>query len=259
MEPGITAEAFSESSPSERPDMDMARSMSSSSLRGSGTAFQVALAHISFILLSLLQIFRSALLYKIMICEKIEKAKFYSDFKLIDQDGFRLNVGIVIAAPDGRVLWARRIGQNTWQFPQGGIDAGETPRAAMYRELGEELGLSPADVSLEAETSGWHRYRLPKRCIHYDEHPVCVGQKQKWFLLKPVNAGALLHVNFASTREKPEFDGWRWVSYWYPIRQVVNFKRDVYRRVLTEFSGNVIGNNQAAAVSAAVPSGGKSC
>lgn len=198
-------------------------------------------------------------MYKIMICEKIEKAKFYSDFKLIDQDGFRLNVGIVIAAPDGRVLWARRIGQNTWQFPQGGIDAGETPRAAMYRELGEELGLAPDDVTLETETSGWHRYRLPKRCIHYDEHPVCVGQKQKWFLLKPVNAGSLLHVNFASTREKPEFDGWRWVSYWYPIRQVVNFKRDVYRRVLTEFSDKVIGNKQADCAPASCPSGGKSC
>lgn len=75
----------------------------------------------------------------------------------------------------------------------------------------------------------------------------------------PIYHKELSSINFASTREKPEFDGWRWVSYWYPIRQVVNFKRDVYRRVLTEFSGNVIGNNQAAAVSAAVPSGGKSC
>ena len=102
---------------------------------------------------------------------------------MIDSDGFRANVGIVICNRKGQVLWARRIRQHSWQFPQGGLDEGESPEDAMYRELYEELGLCTNDVTVLASTKFWLKYRLPKRLIRYNETPVCVGQKQKWFLL----------------------------------------------------------------------------
>ena len=102
---------------------------------------------------------------------------------MIDKDGYRPNVGIVICNRKGQVLWARRIRQNSWQFPQGGVDYGETPEDAMYRELYEELGLEPNDVKLLASTKFWLKYRLPKRLIRWNEKPVCIGQKQKWYLL----------------------------------------------------------------------------
>jgi len=153
---------------------------------------------------------------------------------VIDVDGFRPNVGIVICNRLGQVLWARRIRQNSWQFPQGGVDNGETPEDAMYRELYEELGLSRSDVKLMGVTKFWLKYRLPKRLIRWNEEPVCVGQKQKWYLLS-LNKEHSEHIEF-NRQGHPEFDDWRWVSYWYPVRQVVSFKRDVYRQVLTYFA-----------------------
>lgn len=157
---------------------------------------------------------------------------------MIDKDGFRPNVGIVICNRKGQVLWARRIRQNSWQFPQGGVDHGETPEAAMYRELYEELGLTKDDVNLIASTKFWLKYRLPKRLIRWTEKPVCVGQKQKWYLLS-LKKDKSNQIKF-NRKGHPEFDDWRWVSYWYPVRQVVAFKRDVYRRVLTVFAQGVL-------------------
>ena len=103
---------------------------------------------------------------------------------MIDEHGYRPNVGIIICNAMGQVLWARRIGQNAWQFPQGGIKRGESPEKALYRELQEEVGLLPEHVQIIGSTRGWLRYRLPKRMVRRDKRPVCVGQKQKWYLLK---------------------------------------------------------------------------
>jgi putative (di)nucleoside polyphosphate hydrolase len=153
---------------------------------------------------------------------------------VIDRDGFRPNVGIVLANDSGRVLWARRVGgRDAWQFPQGGIHEGESPEDAMYRELWEEVGLQPDMVEVVTCTRGWLRYRLPRRMLRNNTTPSFVGQKQKWFLLRML--GEDTHVRF-DTSEKPEFDYWRWVSYWYPLGQVVSFKRDVYRRALAELA-----------------------
>ena len=150
---------------------------------------------------------------------------------MIDSEGFRPNVGIILANDKGQVLWAKRIGHNAWQFPQGGIQYGETPEQALYRELYEEVGLQPEDVEIVAQTRGWLRYRLPYRYIRTDSNPVCIGQKQKWFLLRLVGS----QNNICLTTTNPaEFDEWQWVSYWYPLGQVVSFKRDVYRRALSE-------------------------
>ena len=98
---------------------------------------------------------------------------------MIDSEGFRPNVGIILANEHGQVLWAKRIGHNAWQFPQGGIQFGETPEEAVYRELWEEVGLLPEHVHIIAQTRGWLRYRLPHRYIRQDSNPVCIGQKQK--------------------------------------------------------------------------------
>jgi putative (di)nucleoside polyphosphate hydrolase len=153
---------------------------------------------------------------------------------VIDSDGFRPNVGIMLANDQGQLLWARRVGgHDAWQFPQGGISAGESPEQALYRELHEEVGLSPDAVEVLGSTKGWLRYRLPQRYIRGGQKPVCIGQKQKWFLLRLLepDTAVQLHLN-----DKPEFDHWQWVSYWYPLDRVISFKREVYRRAMKELA-----------------------
>ena len=152
---------------------------------------------------------------------------------MIDKEGFRPNVGIVIANDRGQLLWAKRIGQNAWQFPQGGVDSGESPEQTLYRELYEEVGLHKEDVQLIASTRNWLRYRLPKKYVRKNCKPLCIGQKQKWFLLKLVGDESKICFDCGS---KAEFDGWQWVNYWYPVDKVVDFKRDVYRRALRELA-----------------------
>ncbi len=150
---------------------------------------------------------------------------------MIDRDGFRPNVGIILSNEERRLFWGRRVGQNAWQFPQGGINPDETPLQAMYRELEEEVGLYPDQVRLLGYTRRWLRYRLPKRFIRRHCGPICIGQKQIWYLLR-VDCG---EEEFCLTRcDKPEFDAWRWVRYWYPLREVVYFKRQVYEQALIE-------------------------
>jgi len=151
---------------------------------------------------------------------------------LIDEDGYRPNVGIIVANGHGQVLWARRIGQDAWQFPQGGIKASESPEEALYRELEEEIGLQPEHVQIVGTTRGWLRYKLPKRLLRSNNSSF-IGQKQKWFLLKMLAEDDAVH--FVSS-ESPEFDFWQWVSYWYPLGQVVSFKQDVYRRAMKELA-----------------------
>ena len=148
---------------------------------------------------------------------------------MIDPDGFRPNVGIVLMHEDGRVFWARRVHRDGWQFPQGGMNTDETPLEAMYRELREETGLLPQHVDVLGATPGWLRYRLPPRAVRRQDRLVCIGQKQVWFLLRFKGDELDLRLDLTDT---PEFDGWRWVDFWYPMDHVVTFKRDVYARAL---------------------------
>ena len=161
---------------------------------------------------------------------------------MIDPDGFRPNVGIVLMHEDGRVFWARRVHRDGWQFPQGGMNTDETPLEAMYRELREETGLLPEHVEVLGATPGWLRYRLPPRAIRRHDRLVCIGQKQVWFLLRFKGLDTDLRLDLT---DKPEFDDWRWVDFWYPMAHVVTFKRDVYARALDHlapFARAVAGN-----------------
>ena len=111
--------------------------------------------------------------------------------------------------------------------------AGEGLEEAAFRELHEEIGLSPSDVELISQTTRWLRYRLPAKYVRRNRHPMCIGQKQRWFLLRLKREDA--QFDFGRTPE-PEFDQYRWVNFWEPVREVIYFKRAVYVQALTELA-----------------------
>ncbi|MDD3609529.1 MAG: RNA pyrophosphohydrolase [Halothiobacillaceae bacterium] len=157
---------------------------------------------------------------------------------MIDSDGYRPNVGIILCNQDRQVFWGRRAGQDSWQFPQGGIRRNEAPVQAMYRELHEETGLRAEHVQLIGCTEGWLRYKLPSSLVRRHSRPVCIGQKQKWFLLRLVGSESAFSLD---SNPRPEFDDWRWVEYWLPMREVVYFKRQVYQSALDQLAPLLFG------------------
>lgn len=156
---------------------------------------------------------------------------------MIDESGYRFGVGIILVNKNRQVFFAKRIGMVAWQFPQGGMKEEETPEEAMYRELKEEVGLNPHDVEILGHTKRWLRYRLPSRLVRHNTKPLCIGQKQRWYLLRLANEDAKVDLE---ANEDQEFDSWAWVSYWYPLKQVVSFKRRVYVMALKEFAKTVL-------------------
>ncbi|HLT89600.1 MAG TPA: RNA pyrophosphohydrolase [Woeseiaceae bacterium] len=149
----------------------------------------------------------------------------------IDSDGYRANVGIILANAEGKLLLGGRVGSRGWQFPQGGVRVGESPEAAMFRELHEEIGLGPEDVRVLGSTREWLRYRLPPRYLRHGTTPLCIGQKQRWFMLLLTAPDDRVRVDGSP---HPEFDRWRWVDFWRPVNEVIYFKRRVYARALHE-------------------------
>ncbi|MEW6416430.1 MAG: RNA pyrophosphohydrolase [Pseudomonadota bacterium] len=150
---------------------------------------------------------------------------------MIDREGYRPNVGIILCNARNQVFWGKRVNQHAWQFPQGGINAGETPEQAMFRELEEEVGLRPHHVRILGRTREWLRYDVPAHWTRRDSRGFYRGQKQIWFLLRLT--GRDTDVSLRAS-DHPEFDAWRWNEYWVPMDAVVDFKREVYRLALEE-------------------------
>jgi len=152
---------------------------------------------------------------------------------MIDRDGYRPNVGIILANARNEVFWGKRVREHAWQFPQGGIKPGETPEKAMYRELMEEVGLEAAHVRILGRTRDWLRYDVPKHWVRRESRSQYRGQKQIWYLLRLVGRDCDVCLRRS---EKPEFDAWRWNQYWVPLASVIDFKREVYQLALTELA-----------------------
>jgi putative (di)nucleoside polyphosphate hydrolase len=170
---------------------------------------------------------------------------------MLDRDGFRPNVGILLVNARNDVFWGKRVNQHAWQFPQGGIKSGESPRDAMYRELAEEVGLRPEHVRILGRTRHWLRYEVPEKWIRRDWRGTYKGQKQIWYLLRML--GRDCDVNLRGAGNKPEFDAWRWHEYWVPFESVIEFKRDVYRQALTELHRFLKADRRRARATAAEP------
>ncbi len=149
----------------------------------------------------------------------------------IDAEGFRANVGIILVNSDDKLLLGGRVGAKGWQFPQGGMLEGEAPEQAMYRELHEEVGLTEDDVELLSVTDDWLRYRLPDKFVRKNSMPLCIGQKQRWFMLRLRCEDDAVRFDCG---DRPEFDRIRWVDFWRPVSEVIYFKRRVYARALHE-------------------------
>ena len=153
---------------------------------------------------------------------------------MLDKEGYRPNVGIILANQRDEVFWGKRIHQHAWQFPQGGIKSGESPEQAMFRELEEEVGLRPGHVRILGRTRDWLRYEVPEKWARRAQDTsggTYRGQKQIWYLLRMLGRDCDVKLR---GNGKPEFDAWRWHDYWVPLEVVIEFKREVYRQALTE-------------------------
>jgi putative (di)nucleoside polyphosphate hydrolase len=133
---------------------------------------------------------------------------------MIDRDGYRPNVAIVLINHKNQVFWGKRIKEHAWQFPQGGIKPGETPEEAMYRELEEETGLKPEHVKILGRTKDWLHYNVPSHWVKREWRGTYKGQKQVWFLLRLVGRDSDVSLRASG---HPEFDAWRWHDYWVSI------------------------------------------
>lgn len=170
---------------------------------------------------------------------------------MIDESGYRPNVGIILCNRADRVFWGRRSGQDGWQFPQGGVHADESPEQALYRELYEEVGLGADKVEVLGRTRAWLRYDIPPEFRRRSANcpprraarvPEFRGQKQIWFLLRLLGEDNAVRLDASGW---PEFDTWRWIDYWRALDEIIAFKRDVYRQALTELEPFLTHSNAA--------------
>ena len=148
---------------------------------------------------------------------------------------YRPNAGIIIFNKKGKLLWCKRKTGDGWQFPQGGIDEGESPEDAILRETYEEVGLQSKHIEIIKENERWIEYDVPKEKIpkYFSlKNRNFKGQRQKWFLARFLGEDHEINLNL---HNQIEFTDWTWSSYWHPVAAGVVFKRDSYRKVLNDF------------------------
>ena len=145
---------------------------------------------------------------------------------------YRKGVGMVIVNRKGQFFLGKRIGADAWQFPQGGIDEGETPEVALYRELYEETGLKKEKVEIIDISKKWLVYHIPH--VFQRSNKKYDGAMQKWFLLRFIGEDGD-DINLNAT-EHAEFDSWKWSDRKTAIKSVIKFKKRVYESILQEFS-----------------------
>lgn len=168
---------------------------------------------------------------------KIARLNLTKGDTVLDREGYRPNVGIILINNRNEVFWGKRVREHSWQFPQGGIKPGESPETAMYRELYEEVGLLPQHIKIVGRTRDWLRYDVPSHWVRREWRGSYRGQKQIWYLLRLVGRDSDINLRAC---HHPEFDGWRWHQYWAPVDEVIDFKRDVYLGALKELSSRFL-------------------
>ena len=148
--------------------------------------------------------------------------------------GYRLNVAMIVLNKDNKVLFCKRRNTENWQFPQGGVDENENIESAMFRELNEEVGLEKDNVEIKAVSQNLIYYDIPKSIRSRVLGGKFRGQAQKYFLLKLISGDVDLNIE-----NTPEFDKHSWVPFWYPLNQVVDFKKEAYRSALIELKNQI--------------------
>ncbi len=152
-------------------------------------------------------------------------------FIVMDNKNYRKGVGIIVVNSKGEFFLGKRIGAEAWQFPQGGIDEGESTEEALFRELHEETGLIKSKVSILAVSSKWLVYHIPH--VFQRSNKKYDGAMQKWYLLQLTGTNNDINLNAVN---HAEFDAWKWANKETAINNVIRFKKSVYESILAEFS-----------------------
>ena len=154
------------------------------------------------------------------------------------EKGWRLGVGIILINQDNKIFMGERIdNKGAWQMPQGGVNVAinESLDNAAKRELYEETGVKTAKIINRSE--GWYYYYLPENLQTRLWGGKFLGQKQKWFLFS--FEGTDKEVNL-QVDKKPEFNNWQWINSQDVLHNIVEFKKEIYKKILREFELNTL-------------------